>query len=303
MPGILLATSRAYPALTESDSLLAETLRSRGLTVRGVPWQEIGPDDVEDAVICLRSTWDYHLQPEAFRRWISALDAQPGRLWNPAVTVQWNADKVYLRGLSEAGVRIPGTHWIEPGRSVDLPALFRQSGWPRAVLKPRVSASAHGTELVTPDSVLGPEDRARLERGGALFQEFLAEVTTAGEISLVFLAGHFSHAARKSARPGEFRVQPHLGGTAEPYPASESLVRFGAGALAAAGRPWLYARVDVVEAESGPVLMELELIEPELFLGMAPPGAVDRLAAALHARLREAVLFSSCDQWFRHFVP
>jgi hypothetical protein len=238
--------------------------------------------------VCLRSTWDYHLVPGRFRDWVAAFRAPGLSLWNPPDTVLWNADKVYLRELESAGIRIPATRWVEPGERPDLDGLFRRTGWTSAVLKPRVSASAHGTHLVAPGTVLSPEERAPLERGGALFQAFVPEIRTRGEVSLMFLAGGFSHAARKQAVAGEFRVQPHLGGTSVAMTPDPGLLRFGERILAAVPGAWVYARVDIVDAEPQPVLMELELIEPELFLHLAPPGRLRDLARALSTRLTEA---------------
>ena len=116
-------------------------------------------------------------------------------------------------------------------------------------------------------------------------QAFVPEVESRGEISLVYLDGTFSHAVRKRPASGDFRVQRDFGGSLEAMTPSEPVLAFGDGVLAAVTRPWLYARVDLVEAGGGPVLMELELIEPDLFL--TPAGAA-RLAAALLARAGRA---------------
>ena len=277
---VLLATCRHHPSLTTSDERLAFHLRGHGLSVTATPWDDIAPAGLGDTVVCLRSTWDYHKRSDEFRRWIDALREHRARVVNPAGTVLWNMDKEYLGWLEARGIAIPDTRWIAPGESIDLPALLAAPGWDRAVLKPRISATAYGTHLVTAGSALGTEERDALARGGALLQAFVPEIQSAGETSLIFIDGGFSHAVRKRPSPGDFRVQHEFGGSAAPVDAPVAVQDFGARVLATAPVAWTYARVDVVNAARGPLLMELELIEPDLFFAFGESGAA-RLAAAL----------------------
>ena len=279
----VLATCRPKPALTPGDALLADALRGLGAAVLSTPWDAIDPGR-EESVICLRSTWDYHLRWHEFRQWVRSF-AKRGGLWNPAETVLWNADKIYLRDLAAAGVALPRTRWLEPGQRPALAPLLQEWGATRAVLKPRVSATAFGTHVVSADDSIGKDDWAALERSGCLVQEFVPEIQSRGEISLVFLAGGYSHAVLKRPDTGDFRVQADFGGSLETTTPSGRAIAFGGAVLAAAARPWLYARVDLVETETGPVLMELELIEPDLFL---TPAAATRLAEGLVETVEEA---------------
>jgi glutathione synthase/RimK-type ligase-like ATP-grasp enzyme len=272
----LLATCRSKPVLTPGDALLAEALRRLGATVAAAPWDDIDP--LRDAgTVCLRSTWDYHLRYDEFTRWVDSFDRE-GRLWNPAATVRWNADKLYLRDLAAAGVTLPRTRWFAPGERPDVAAVLEEWGVPRAVLKPRVSATAYGTYVVGRDRAPGAAEWEPLERSGCLIQDFVPEIQSRGEISLIFLGGAFSHAMLKRPRDGDFRVQVDFGGSLRAADPAEETVAFGGKVLVAAARPWVYARVDLVETGDGPVLMELELIEPDLFLA---EGSAARLAAEL----------------------
>lgn len=275
------------PGLSPSDRVLSAALEARGAVVSARPWDAVDAS-TPDTAVCIRSTWDYHLRIDEFRRWVSAFQSGPTRLWNPPDTVLWNLDKKYLHGLERQGIAIPLTRWLPSGSALDPAALFRGSGWSQAVLKPRVSASAHGTLLVTPETVLPGDVAAHLSATGALLQEFIPEIRTRGEVSLMFFDGEFSHAVCKEAAAGDFRVQAHFGGGARVIPARPELVAFGARVLAAASLPWVYARVDVVDAARGPLLMELELIEPELFFHLVPDGA-DRLAEGLLRRAAPGV--------------
>jgi len=282
---IALATCRSKPGLTPGDSLLASALGRRGATVVAAPWDALSPAGEDSGVVCLRSTWDYHLRWPEFRTWITGFAGRKGRLWNPAETVLWNADKIYLRDLEQGGIALPRTRWFGPGERPNCDGVLREWGLARAVLKPRVSATAFGTHLVSAGRSLRQEKWAPLEASGCLLQAFVPEIQSRGEISLVYLDRDFSHAVRKRPATGDFRVQTDFGGRLEGETAPAGVRAFGDAVLAAAARPWLYARVDLVETDGGPVLMELELIEPDLFLD---PVSAERLAAALLARAGRA---------------
>jgi glutathione synthase/RimK-type ligase-like ATP-grasp enzyme len=279
-----LATCRKQPALTPDDDLLRRALEARGAVVRAAPWDAIDPGAAPS--VCLRSTWDYHRRWAEFRPWVQRFAAGQDRLWNPAPTVLWNADKIYLRELADAGVAMPATRWCEPGDRPDVEAFLRELGLPRAVLKPRVSATAHGTYALEPGRLLSEAEWAPLEASGSLLQGFVPEILE-GETSLIFVDGAFTHSVHKRPAAGEFRVQRDFGGTIVPIRPDASLRAFAERVLAAVSHAWVYARVDVVRTARGPVLMELELIEPDLFFARAPEAA-DRLAAALIHRAASA---------------
>jgi len=279
---VVLATCRPKPDLTLGDGLLAAALRELGATVVAAPWDTIQPA-WQDGVVCLRSTWDYHLRWSEFRSWVRGFET-PGGLWNPPSTVLWNADKLYLRDLAAAGITVPHTQWFQPGERPAIASLLEEWGVTHAVLKPRVSATAYGTHVVSRDRAIEEADWAALERSGCLLQLFVPEIQSRGEISVVFLRDGLAHAVLKRPRAGDFRVQLDFGGSLETIVPTDSTIGFASAVLAAAGRPWLYARVDLVETDEGPVLMELELIEPDLFL---TPQAAALLAEGLIASVEE----------------
>jgi len=130
---IVLATCRSKPALTPSDSLLAAELERAGATVVAAPWDTVAPAGEYPATVCLRSTWDYHRRWTEFRAWVAGFPDRNGGLWNPAATVLWNADKLYLRDLGEAGIALPRTRWFEPEERPDCAAVLREWKLPRAV--------------------------------------------------------------------------------------------------------------------------------------------------------------------------
>jgi hypothetical protein len=281
MREVAFATCAAHANLVDDDRLVVEPLRARGITVTPIVWDAAGPYPVARPMV-IRSCWDYHLKPANFLRWVRQLDRDGVGLWNPASVLEWNHDKSYLSELGEKGVAIPRTVWVKRGADVNLSTVLVERDWPKAVVKPLVSASAWRT-FVTERPTAGadgPAWRELLRDSGAMVQEFVSEVQTKGEWSLLFFGGEFSHAVLKRPRAGDFRVQSELGGTAVLAEPPSAFVAAARRLLRRVEEPLLFARVDGVDVDGNFVLMELELIEPALFLG-ADSAAPARFADAI----------------------
>lgn len=281
---LIFASCDHQPLIAPDDVPLAEALRARGISVTPIPWTEIDPYAVLDAPpIVLRSTWDYHRVPTMFRAWLQSLEDSGRTVWNDAAVASGNLDKVYLRQLESTGIAIPRTRWLDRIDNAAIEQALADEGWERAVFKPRIAATAYGTFLVTKGVQLSDNDLAPSRSSGALLQEFVPAVEEAGEVSMVFIDDTFSHAVSKHARTGDFRVQHDFGGSVDRLIPSPGLLAFADRVMAQVHRATLYARVDVVETSRGPLLMELELIEPELYF-LHVPAAADRMAAAILRR-------------------
>lgn len=282
---IVFATCDHQPLLTDDDAVLAAALRPLGVEVTPVPWTEIDPFATIDAPpILLRSTWDYHRMPTMFAVWLQSLHDSGRQLWNPARIALGNIDKIYLQQLESRGIAIPKTRWLDRATPECVSELLASEGWSTAVLKPRIAATAYGTFLVDADTELTEEDLAPARISGALLQEFIPEIAEHGETSLVYCNNTFTHAVVKHARPGDFRVQKDFGGSVELTTPATDMLAFADRALATLPDPCLYARVDLVATARGPLLMELELIEPELYF-LAYPEAAGRFAIAIASTL------------------
>jgi len=283
---VVFATCDQKPLLTADDQRLADALSARGVGVTPIPWTELDPFAVIDSPpIVLRSTWDYHRLPTMFTSWLQALADSGRATWNPPEVAIGNIDKIYLKSLESAGITIPKTRWIDRADNESIAAIMQDEGWDRAVLKPRIAATAYGTFLVGRDTSLSFDDLAPARASGALLQEVIPEVVERGEVSMIYFSGTFSHAVLKRAKDGEFRVQQDFGGRVEHTRPSRSLVAFADRVIAHVPPTCLYARVDAVESSRGPLLMELELIEPELYFIFVPEAA-DRMAQLLVDRLQ-----------------
>ena len=286
---VALVTYTELPELTDDDRLLVAALARRGATAEPVVWSDPDIEWGSYDLIVVRSCWDYFLRPGEFFSWLARLETERARVLNPLPVLRWNARKTYLRELESHGVLIVPTRWLSHGDTTSLAAIRRETGWSALVIKPAISGSAHETWRSSAGDEARDDGRLRemTSRGDVLVQPLLEEVPAAGEWSVVFLDGVFSHAVLKRARDGDFRVQIEHGGTFEPLLPPADVIEQAAFALQAApldGEPALYARVDGCVIDGRFVLMELELIEPVLFLGTSV-DAEQRLADALVARM------------------
>jgi glutathione synthase/RimK-type ligase-like ATP-grasp enzyme len=264
---VVLVTFAGLPGGWEDDHLLAAALAQRGATVRFACWDDPSVQWSSVGVAVIRSTWDYHRRLDAFLGWADYAAAAT-HLVNDARTVRWNAHKGYLLELADAGVPVVPTTVVPAGTSHGLGA----GEW---VVKPAVSA---GAERTTRDATQADLDALTADTD-ALVQPYLAAVE-AGEVSIVCIGGEPVHAVRKIPKPGDFRTQEQHGAAVEVIPVAQPHRALAAAALASLESAPSYARVDVVDTEEGPLLMELELIEPSLWFREAPETA-DRLADLL----------------------
>lgn len=279
MMRVALATYAELPQLAADDRLLRRTLSERGHRADAVVWDDPDVAWQDYDLIVVRSCWDYHLRPDAFRAWISRLEALGAPLWNPPELLRWNLDKRYLLDLAARGIPVVPTVYLERGTTTDLVALLAERGWGEAVVKPAVAATAFHTWRTSAATAHGEQGRlaALLAERSVLVQPLMPQIAD-GEWSLLCFGGAFSHAVLKRPAPGDFRSQDDFGGTVEPREPPPRLVAQGMAMLAQLDRPWLYARVDGLLVDGVFTLMELELVEPSLFLDVAPAVA-DRLAA------------------------
>src|SRR5262245_52990153 len=282
MPSVAFATYDQEPGISADDALTAEVLERAGVAVTPAVWDDPGVDwSAFDAVV-IRSTWDYHLKAEQFKRWLRRFAASGASLWNPPGPALWNMNKRYLLDLAGRGVNAVPTEYLRAGDRPDLKTVLERRGWDEAVVKPAVAVGSHGAWRTARATAEADQPRFAGQLGArdVLVQPFLPEVTSRGEWSLVFLGGEYSHAVLKRPASGDFRVQEHLGGSLAPADADQVLIDEGLSALDAVGQPLLYARMDGVERDGRLVLTELEIIEPSLFLGLVP-GAGQRFAEAI----------------------
>lgn len=294
---LALITWSGLPQGAESERMMLPYLAAAGVETQFVDWRNPdwrSPDWRSPGVnyrqfdlLVLRSCWDYHLHAAEFTEWLQR-SAREAPVLNDVETVLWNRNKFYLRELESPEIEIAPTIFATGTEAIGAAERSQIESWPKVVVKPAVSASAHNTWLMDSAAFL-PNAELAQQMGGEpfLIQQFIPEIQTDGEISFVYIDGMFSHAVLKRPAAGDFRVQQEHGGSAEPFVPSKALMD-QANRIAASVpqvRDSLYCRLDAVAKDGRLVLMELELIEPELFLGLAD-GAAERFAAAIVGRMR-----------------
>jgi glutathione synthase/RimK-type ligase-like ATP-grasp enzyme len=263
----------------------AQALQGAGMSVSPLPWTDAFGASGFDLVMPLVA-WGYHRRYSEWLKLLASFERDSTPVANSPTLLRWSSDKSYLEELGESGVASVPSMTVSELDEPHLEEARAHFGCDTLVVKPLVSASAYGTYRLSrgeavPDSVRGWR---------MLVQPWIEKITDSGEWSLMFFDGVFSHAVSKVPLPGEFRVQPEFGGLIQRCDPPPGAIALGEAALAAAPEPATYARVDIVEANGGTGLqvIELELIEPALFLDRAPERAPRFAEAVRSAVLRLA---------------
>ncbi len=277
------------------DELAYAPLAALGWRVDTIPWQRTHMEwHTYDAVV-IRSTWDYVNDPDAFLDVLGEIERSNTPLFNGLDLVRWNIRKTYLRDLAERGVPVVPTIWRDRLLPNELQDLVEEVGTPEVVIKPVVGANASGAFRLNAQSARNRADElcAYYADRALLAQPFLSAVVTQGEFSCFYFNGELSHTILKLPKPADFRVQEEHGGIIRAVDTEDALRDAGDAAMRAIGAVPLYARADFVRADeslntqpttlncSSYWLMELELVEPSLYLRM-DNGAPARFARALH---------------------
>jgi glutathione synthase/RimK-type ligase-like ATP-grasp enzyme len=278
---LLYLTDKANSALIPDETGIEKAFAAAGVRIDVRVWDEADWSGWRN--ILIRTPWDYARKADLFRRKISEASARGANLIHSERIVNWNIDKRYLVELSKAGRKVVPTFVEENFSAACLPRYFADYG--TLVLKPSVGAGGLDTFKV---SAADPAEKyAALEGRGVLVQPFVPEIETLGEHSFIFFNEEFSHAVVKRAKSGEFRVQDDHGGTVHPYTPSAGEIASATEIIKSVGLDTVYARVDAVRWRGEYHLMELEILEPELFFRFSQ-GGMDRFAAAVRARLKPA---------------
>jgi glutathione synthase/RimK-type ligase-like ATP-grasp enzyme len=287
VPSVAVATCATAPEFDEDRPLLDAAAARAGLTLTWAAWDDDTVDwEAFDAVL-IHSTWDYHEAADRFVSWAEHVDAV-STLHNPSSIVAWNAHKGYLLDLDAWGVPVIPTVLVAHDDPEALSTVVDRRDWKDVVVKPAVSAGAKATGRYRADDPAAQRALSSvLADGDALVQPYLDEIEGAGETSLIVIDGEVTHAVAKLPAAGDFRVQRHHGGAEQRVTPTDAELELASRAIDVASRVGsiLYARVDCVTVDGQPTLMELELIEPALFLPLHPEAA-DTLVGRLTERAR-----------------
>jgi glutathione synthase/RimK-type ligase-like ATP-grasp enzyme len=269
--------------ILRDDALLRDALSKHGIHAERVVWSDPTVDWSGYDMAVFRTTWDYYERFAEFALWVERVSKRT-RICNNLATIRWNADKHYLGDLERRGISIVPCHFIEPGDATTLRDYMRICGWSNAIVKPCISGGARLTYRVNPDNADEIDTLIAPYRAQESFmlQPFVHSVQVTGEDSLMVFNGIYTHAVRKRPKSGDFRVQDDHGGTVAAHTASSEQIDLALRAMQATGHGQpVYGRADMVQLENGSwAIMELELLEPELWIRYEPASA-EHFARAL----------------------
>ena len=266
----------------------AARLAQAGLEVQGRSWTD-GEDFSEFDLVLPLLAWGYHRAVDRWREATLQWEQRELNVANPPSVLRWNADKTYLGRFAARGAPAVPTRFVDRLTEEELREAAGEFGTERLIAKPQISASAWQTIVWSAGTPLddGPT-------GAAMIQPFLPSILDEGEISLIFIGDAFTHAIRKRPRAGDFRVQPEWGGLITPHEPAPDELAAAEDILAAIDEPLLYARIDLVRGLGGtPELMELELVEPDLYLQHDPAGGRAFVQAIRSVARRREASFSA----------
>ena len=266
----------------KEDETLRQYLTAGPWEIETRQWNEPDIDWKNYDLVLLKSPFDYHHHYTAFIKWLKQLDKQNIPLLNPYRIVTWNADKHYLKDLAAAGFNVIPSRFLEKGEHMDIPSLLDAFDTDKLIVKPCISGGSKNTFVIDAESATREID-GLLESGAYIVQPFVPEIRS-GECSLLFFGGRFSHSIIKKPADGEFRVQPQYGGSIHVHTPDPKHIREAERLLGRFAKDALYARVDGVIVGGEFMLMELELIEPILYLDYTTDGYTHYIEA-LRARI------------------
>jgi len=277
----------AYDANTvDEDALLSQLLEEMDISHELLAWSDPDVDWSHFTHVLINSTWDYFDYYPEFLVWLDKLEALGTSVLNPVGTLRWNSSKNYLLELKAKGYPCVAGQILPKGTATTLEALHDALEFETLVIKPLVSGGAKNTLKITRGAGKELEDKiaSLLQEEDFLVQPYISEIVAVGEYSLIFFNGVFSHAVLKSPAVDDFRVQHYYGGTIQEITPDSKMLGSAQALVASFAKDSLYARVDGVVIDGVFHLMELELIEPYLFLGLSEK-AIPNYKAALQKRL------------------
>ncbi|MGB8192065.1 MAG: hypothetical protein WCF67_09105 [Chitinophagaceae bacterium] len=256
----------------EHNSVL-EYLQQKGFDAHKEAWADKAVDWEQYQCIILKSPWDYVEKMNQFKQWLDKIVSLNIQLLNPADIVLWNSDKHYLNDIAGAGLKVIETAFIEKGERFEPAKHFTSFNTGKLVVKPCISGASKNTFVITQDKMAAVETiNSLLQHEAMMVQPFLSRINEEGEWSMIFFGGQFSHALVKTPADGDFRSQPQFGAVLSGRTPAPAVLKTAQEHVDKFAKGCLYARVDGLVIEGAFYLMELELIDPYLFLSVDEKG-------------------------------
>ena len=278
---IALLTCEKLPELTAADQLLIPELAKHNIEAKPVIWSDQTINWSNFDYLIFRNTWDYFEKEIEFNLWLDQIEKLGIKTLNTIGIIKQNKHKFYLREMEKQGISILPTVFIDKTNSLNLAELI-PSHWKKAVIKPAFSAGSYLTEVfeVADIQKINADYKNLAQEKELLLQEFMPEIQTLGETSLIFFNKKFSHCVNKKPVDGDFRVQSQFGGKYSLVQPSQELIEKAQKIVNTFPENLLYARVDGIIIGTELYLMEIECIEPDLYFDIAD-GALERFVSSI----------------------
>lgn len=273
----------------DEDKLLSDALLTLGITTTRVEWSDPKIDWTSANAAVFRTTWDYFDRPSEFDAWLDTVQSQL-LLINAPSLIRWNMDKHYLKDIEKRGFPIVKTVFIQPGDSTTLSEVMESMNWTEVVLKPCISGGARETHRIRKDQVSAYEPvlQKLVAQESMIIQEFHQSILDQGEVSHMVMGGNYTHSVLKKGKGDDFRIQDDFGGTLHTYEANKAEKAMAEAVFASCSPLPVYGRLDIMWDTAGnPMIGELEIIEPELWLRKHPAAALP-FAKGIQRALEEA---------------
>jgi len=261
--------------IMKDDFHLQQALTERGITSVRLDWADPTVDWGSFKCLVFRTTWDYYNRAAEFSAWLDKV-AKQTKLCNPLEIIRWNMDKHYLADLEKQGIPIVPSVFLEAGSGIIFSDVMKEKGWHEAVIKPCIAGGARLTYRLNFENAAEIQKNLSewLEKEAFILQPFMHQILEQGEDTLMVMNGVYTHAIKKRAKQGDFRVQDDYGGSVHHLDPKPEQIKLAEEAMAACGQTLAYGRVDMVQDETGHwQIMELEVIEPELWIRYHPESA------------------------------
>jgi glutathione synthase/RimK-type ligase-like ATP-grasp enzyme len=267
-----IVTCQAWPHLLDADQDIIIMLSEHDIDAFPVVWDDQSVDySIIDALL-IRSTWDYFEKVDAFTKWLDMVEARNIPCFNSIKTIRANMHKRYLRQLAENSLSIIPTFWIDKGNYSQLETFLGQTNPGEYIIKPAISAGSYLTEKFnyTEANAILAQYKEIIQDVDLMIQPYIQAIEDSGEVSLLYFNGQYSHSVIKTPKEGDFRIQSQYGGVYNVFEPKTELIHFGLKAIEILAEGQLYGRVDMVKMGDQYTIMEVELIEPDLYFSIHP---------------------------------
>jgi len=267
------------------DNLLVKELENFGFDVDRTYWDNPNYEWSSVNGVIIRAAWDYHYDIDRFKQWLELVESKTTLIHSKSI-VYWNLNKSYLLDLIKQQIPVVSTHIVKVGESLN--EIITTKGWQDIVIKPTVSAGGKDTFFIRFKEVSDFEIKFKelCLKQEMMVQPFMSSILSEGEITLVVLDGKYSHAIKKLAQKGDFRVQDDFGGTVHEYTPTQELIDFAEKVFTQLPFKTVYGRVDLIKNENKWLVSELELIEPELWF-RNKQGSAHQMAKGIKKSLHQ----------------